>query len=61
MSREYQVLARLSQGADTEVIARQLVIGTATARNHIQRILHKLNAHSRLEAVTYAREHHLLD
>lgn len=59
--REYQVLTLLSQGADTDAIAKQLVIGSATARNHIQRILHKLNAHSRLEAVTYAREHHLLD
>ena len=59
--REYQVLELLSQGVDTDAIAARLVIERSTARNHIQRIMHKLNVHSRLEAVTYAREHHLLD
>ena len=59
--RELQVLDLLAQGASTEIIANQLVIGTSTARNHIQRILHKLGVHSRLEAVTYARDHRLLD
>lgn len=59
--REFQVLDRLAQGASTEDIAATLVIGIPTTRNHIQRILHKLGVHSRLEAVTYAREHKLLD
>ena len=59
--REIQVLRQLSHGADTETIAKQLVIDRSTVRNHIQRILHKLGVHSRLEAVTYAREHGLLD
>lgn len=59
--RELQVLDLLAQGASTESIASQLVIGTSTARNHIQHILHKLGVHSRLEAVTYARDHRLLD
>jgi PAS domain S-box-containing protein len=59
--RELQVLQLLAQGASTETIAATLVIGTHTARNHIQRVLNKLGVHSRLEAVTYAREHHLLD
>ena len=56
-----QVLRLLSQGADTDAIAAQLLIGTSTVRNHVQRILNKLGVHSRLEAVTYARDHHLLD
>ena len=51
----------LSHGADTDNIASQLVIDRSTVRNHIQRILHKLDVHSRLEAVAYAREHGLLD
>jgi len=59
--REYQVLSLLAQGTDTDAIATQLVIGKSTVRNHIERILHKLGVHSRLEAVTYAQEHHLLD
>ena len=59
--REIQVLRQLSHGADTDNIAKQLVIDRSTVRNHIQRILHKLGVHSRLEAVTYAREHGLLD
>ena len=59
--RECQVLRLLSQGIDTDTIASQLVIDRSTVRNHIQRILHKLGVHSRLEAVTYAREHGLLD
>jgi len=58
--RELQVLGLLAQGASTETIAATLVIGTPTVRNHIQRVLHKLGVHSRLEAVTYAREHHLV-
>lgn len=59
--RELQVLRLLAHGAETESIARALVIDRSTVRNHIQRILHKLDVHSRLEAVTYAREHGLLD
>ena len=59
--REMQVLRLLSQGTDTDAIAAQLLIGTSTVRNHVQRILNKLGVHSRLEAVTYARDHHLLD
>lgn len=59
-ARELQVLKLLAQGATTESIAATLVIGIPTVRNHIQRILHKLGVHSRLEAVTRAREHGLL-
>ena len=59
--REYQVLALLAQGASTTGIAAQTVISESTVRNHIQHILHKLGVHSRLEAVAFARENHLLD
>lgn len=58
--REFQVLELLARGADTETIATELIISEATARNHIQHILHKLGVHSRLEAVAYAREHDLI-
>jgi PAS domain S-box-containing protein len=59
--RELEVLALMAQGLDTDAIASSLVIGRSTVRNHIQRILHKLEVHTRLEAVLYANEHHLFD
>ena len=44
-----------------ERIARQLHIAPNTVRNHVQRILTKLGATSRLEAVAIARRDGLLD
>lgn len=52
--REREVLDLLAQGASKEVIARRLFLSTNTVRNHIQSILSKLGAHSRLEAVATA-------
>jgi DNA-binding NarL/FixJ family response regulator len=54
--REREVLALLTQGQSTRAIADELAITSNTARNHIQRILYKLNVHSRLEAVVVATE-----
>ncbi len=45
---------------DTEAIAAQLRISSATARKHIQTILERLGVHTRLEAVAYATRHNLL-
>jgi PAS domain S-box-containing protein len=58
--REREVLSLLAQGLNTRQIAESLSISPSTTRNHIQNILHKLNVHSRLEAVTYAFEHGLV-
>ena len=58
--REREVLSLLAQGLSTRDIAQTLSISPSTARNHIQNILHKLNVHSRLEAVAYAFEHGLV-
>jgi PAS domain S-box-containing protein len=58
--REHEVLTLLAQGHSTRDIAEHLSISTTTARNHIQNILHKLSAHSRLEAVAYAFDHGLV-
>ena len=52
--REREVLCLLARGMGTAEIARCLYISTATARNHIQHILVRLGASSRLEAVTIA-------
>ncbi len=59
-NREHEVLSLLAHGSSTSDIAEMLSISVATARNHIQKILHKLHVHSRLEAVTYAFEHGLV-
>jgi two-component system nitrate/nitrite response regulator NarL len=52
--RERQVLSALVRGDDTNKLARSLGIAAATARCHIQNVLTKLGAHSRLEAATSA-------
>ena len=52
--RERQVLGALVRGQDTTRLARELGIAGTTARCHIQSVLTKLGAHSRLEAATMA-------
>ena len=51
--REREVLSLLARGADNETIGAALVISPHTARTHIQNILNKLGAHSRLEATAF--------
>jgi two-component system, NarL family, nitrate/nitrite response regulator NarL len=51
-SREREVLCGLVRGDDTKKLARSMGIASATARCHIQNVLTKLGAHSRLEAAT---------
>jgi len=57
--REQEVLSLLATGAKTAGIAETLSISPTTVRNHIQNILHKLQVHSRLEAVVLAVAHRL--
>jgi DNA-binding NarL/FixJ family response regulator len=52
--REHEVLTLLVDGGSTASIAQHLVISLSTARNHIQSIISKLGAHSKLEAVAIA-------
>lgn len=56
--REFQVLRLMARGAATREIARELGISTGTVRNHAGRILRKLKAHTRLQAVAAARALH---
>ena len=53
-ARELEVLRLLAGGASTSGSAELLGISTATLRAHVQAILRKLGAHSRLEAVAEA-------
>jgi len=53
-ARELEVLQLLAEGASTTQASDQLGISSATFRAHVQAILRKLGAHSRLEAVAEA-------
>ena len=52
--RERQVLRLLASGENTQSIADSLCISRKTVRNHIQHILQKLGAHTRLQAFAIA-------
>jgi DNA-binding NarL/FixJ family response regulator len=58
--REQQVLACMTEGLSNRQVADRLGLSTNTVRNHVQRILYKLNVHSRLEAVVMGTGHGLL-
>ena len=53
--RERDVLALLTVGLDARAIADQLGISLNTCRGYVKTLLHKLDAHSQLEAVAVAR------
>jgi two-component system, NarL family, nitrate/nitrite response regulator NarL len=59
--REQEVLGLLVAGAGNEEIAAVLVISPQTARTHIQRVIHKLGVHSRLEAAMLATHLGIVD
>jgi len=59
--RELEVLRMLHAGHAADRIAGALHIAPNTVRNHVQRVLTKLGATSRLEAVAIARRDGLLD
>jgi len=58
--RELQCLRLLAAGRDTRSIARQLGVSSTTVRTHVQAVLTKLGAHSRLEAASLAVRHGLV-
>jgi PAS domain S-box-containing protein len=58
--REMEILRMIATGVSTKAAADQLHVSPATVRNHVQNILGKLGAHSRLEAVAMANRQRLL-
>jgi DNA-binding NarL/FixJ family response regulator len=60
-ARELETLVLLADGAGTTEISDRLGVARNTARNHVQRVLEKLGARSKLEAVAIARREGLLD
>jgi len=58
--RETEVLRLLASGLTNAQMAQALGISQTTVRNHVEHLLAKLDVHSRLEAVVYGAQHHLL-
>lgn len=52
-SRELEVLHFISEGLTNQEIAARLVVEVGTVKNHVHRILEKLNVNSRQEAASY--------
>jgi DNA-binding NarL/FixJ family response regulator len=52
--RELEVIEVMAKGGSAKQIADDLTISCNTARKHVQNIIHKLGAHSKLEAVLIA-------
>jgi two-component system NarL family response regulator len=60
-ARELQVLQSLAEGLATPDICESLFISRNTLRTHVQNIMMKLHAHSKLEAVTVGLRHRIID
>ena len=60
-TRERQILAELAKGYSTAQTAGALHISPLTVRSHVKSILSKLGVHSKLEAVTFAMRHGLVE
>jgi DNA-binding NarL/FixJ family response regulator len=59
-AREKEILRLMAQGLDNRAIAEKLFISFTTVRGHVQNILEKLEAHSKLEAVARANRYGLI-
>lgn len=58
--REREILRHVARGGSNKAIAAELTVSLSTVRTHVQSILKKLGAHSKLEAVSMAREQGML-
>lgn len=52
--RELQVLALVAQGLSTREIAEALWVTQETVKSHVSRVLHRLHARTRAQAVAIA-------
>ena len=59
-ARELEVLRLLAEGLSNRAIAETLVISIGTVKSHLNRILGKLGARSRTQAVAHARARQLV-
>jgi len=60
-AREREILELIAEGLTNGAIAKRLFISVNTVRNHVQNVLAKLDAHSKLEALSIAIRNGLID
>lgn len=58
--RELEILQLLAQGMSNDDIARSLVVEVSTVKSHLARMLPKLGVSSRLQAVVWAYQNHVV-
>lgn len=58
--RELEVLNCIAAGMSNQEIASRIVVAVGTVKRHINNIYNKLDVHSRIQAVKWAQNHHLL-
>jgi DNA-binding NarL/FixJ family response regulator len=59
-AREREILGLLVNGHSNRRIAEDCFLSLNTVRTHVQNVLVKLGVHSKLEAVAFALEHHVV-
>ena len=59
-NREIDVLEQLATGLPYTSIAENLIVSPSTVRRHIENIYHKLQVHSKTEAIALARKKRLI-
>lgn len=59
--REREVLEHLALGRSTAKIAKLLGISPVTVRNHVQKVLEKLDVHTKMAAVAYAYRYGIVE
>ncbi|MDN5915696.1 MAG: response regulator transcription factor [Pseudonocardia sp.] len=58
--REHEILLLLAQGLSNDGIAGALVVEVSTVKSHLARMLPKLGVRSRLQAVVWAYQNHVV-
>jgi DNA-binding NarL/FixJ family response regulator len=59
-AREIDILERIASGASIAEIAQLLFLSTHTVKTHVKNIYRKLEAHSRVQAVSIAQRRHII-
>lgn len=58
--RELEILSLMERGLSAQQMSSELTISVNTARNHVAKVIYKLNVHSMREAVAVARAEGIL-